>query len=163
VSEVETVERAPDTEPAPRFAYALRPAQPADAVYVMHSWLRSYESSAVARDMGRSYYLSHERTIRRILERADVLVACLEDDPETIVGYAVTGPETVFYVYVKKDFRRLGIARALLAPYLELATIYTHKSARALPVPASWVYVPGANHHEDITPGEALAAKERAT
>jgi len=58
--------------------------------------------------------------VRAILARPDSVlrVACLPDDSDAILGWSVISgdePHTLHYVYVRKDARKQGIARLLLA------------------------------------------------
>lgn len=83
--------------------------------------------------------------IERLLRESDVWVASWAEDSSTIVGWCVSSSGVVHYVYVGERFRRCGIARRLLAPALEHATmLYTHRTpaCRALPIPPGWTYDP---------------------
>lgn len=58
--------------------------------------------------------------VRGILARPDSVlrVACLPDDPDAILGWAVITadqPPKLHFVYVRKEARKNGIARMLLA------------------------------------------------
>lgn len=98
--------------------FSTRAGLPEDLSFVYATWLRSYRhSSAFAKKItDRVFYLAHHAAIERILARgATVLVCTPADSPEVILGYAVTEGTTLHFVYVKKPFRRLGIASGLLA------------------------------------------------
>ena len=45
---------------------------------------------------------------------ADVRVACLADDPDVIIGFAITRPNILDYVYTKGPWRKQGVAKKLL-------------------------------------------------
>jgi hypothetical protein len=52
--------------------------------------------------------------VKHCLETGSVYIACMEDNPDFLLGYSViTGPLLEF-VYVKKDFRNQGIATLLV-------------------------------------------------
>lgn len=58
--------------------------------------------------------------VRALLARPESVlrVACLPDDSDAILGWAALSadePPTLHYVYVRKDARKQGIARLLLA------------------------------------------------
>lgn len=44
------------------------------------------------------------------------MVACLTEDPDVLLGYAISSPEALHYVFVKEAWRRRGIASRLLGP-----------------------------------------------
>jgi len=91
---------------------AIRLGRPSDLPYVVDTWTkRGHErgerlSAATAR-------------VRAILARPDSVlrVVCLPDDSDAILGWAALSgePPTLHYVYVRKDARKQGIARLLLA------------------------------------------------
>lgn len=103
-----------------------------DQAFVFSSWLQSYRSSAFARPIAtHTYFDRHHAVLERILARPTtrVVVATPEDAPAVILGWAVTEgllrgsardgatapTPTLHYVYVKEQFRKLGIARQLVA------------------------------------------------
>ena len=106
--------------------FTIRPGQPADHAFVYATWLRCYKhSSGFARRISDGvFYKFHHEAIRRILERGAALRVC-GPDTETILGYSVSEGGTLHFVYVKKPFRRCGIARSLLAPPPLLFTHWT--------------------------------------
>ena len=44
---------------------------------------------------------------------AKVTIACIEDDPSTILGYMITQGGTLQFIYTKEAFRNQGVARLL--------------------------------------------------
>lgn len=52
--------------------------------------------------------------VKKQLEEAKVYIACMSDDPTTILGYAVINGTTLEWIYVKEKFRMQGIASLLL-------------------------------------------------
>lgn len=128
--------------------------------YVMSSWCKATHSH-----LGAALYLSKQGpeppfgvyrrlfgdTQKRIAERSTILVACDDDDPSTILGYAICergeGPPVLHYIQTKRDLMRKGIAKALLSHAgisRESAAIYTFTSPiqGKVKTPAHWVYVP---------------------
>lgn len=101
---------------------------------VFSTWLRSFQATNdFAKRLPRdAFFASHHQVIERILARgATVTLAVLPDDHSVVFGWAVTeGPATVHYVYVKPDFRKFGIARALLE-HVEKPFIYSHTTNKA--------------------------------
>jgi GNAT superfamily N-acetyltransferase len=93
------------------------------------TWLRSYKSSSpraknIPRDV---FFAEHHDVIAGILDRSttEVKLAVLPDDPDVVLGWAVTEPGIVHYVYVKHMLRRHGLATALLA-HVQRPFTYTH-------------------------------------
>lgn len=124
-----------------------------DQAFVYSSWLQSYRSSAFARPIPtHTYFDRHHAVLERILARPTtrIVVATPEDAPAVILGWAVTegllrgsardgaaGPvlitpttstPTLHYVYVKEQFRKLGIARQLVTR-LGRRFAVTHRTA----------------------------------
>jgi hypothetical protein len=83
-----------------------REAKPSDHALVIDSWKRSYEGSPAVRGADREHYrVDMTRTIRRLLDKASIRVACDPDDEDTVVGWvAYTGTE-LHWGYVKEAFR----------------------------------------------------------
>lgn len=97
---------------------------------IFATWLKSYQNSSLfAKGIPReTFFAQHHKVIERILERAEVRLAVLPDDPSVVFGWSVTEPGCVHYVYVKPDFRRYGIARALLAHVAGEPWRYSHST-----------------------------------
>lgn len=133
--------------------FQLRPLTEADLPFVLDCWVKSYQRSHHARACGKQYHTIQDAIAKRHIANSAVLVCCLDEDPETIVGWAVTGPGVVHYVYVKMNWRRRGVASKLLAPYLgQEGVAHTHTMTwddERKPwtrVPRGWRYEPKANY-----------------
>lgn len=116
----------------------LRPATADDTPFVLSSWLQSAASDAggMAALFGRkTFYAEHERLIREsVLPRSRVRVASSPDAPDAIRGWACF-EETehgthLHYVYVRFDWRYMGIAKCLVDSIGDIA-LQTHKVPRA--------------------------------
>ena len=112
----------------------IREALPADLNFIFATWLRSYRhSSAFAKYVSNEvYFYWHQRIINNALERgARILVAHPKGDPEVIIGYLCyeyQGSKLVgHYIFVKGPFRKMGIAKSLLAAK-ETFDCYTHRT-----------------------------------
>lgn len=127
-------------ETSPPLPAILRPATPSDHAFIVDSWLLSYRNQALARDAGQAYVHDMKWLIRRLIDRSAVLVAADRDTPGAIWGWAATHGTTVLYVYVRQEFRRRGIARMLLRPFLERPTTYTARTHHHVTVPPQWRY-----------------------
>jgi GNAT superfamily N-acetyltransferase len=92
---------------------AIRLGRPSDLAFVVDSWVkRGHERGERLREA--------TARVRALLARHDSVlrVACLPDDSDAILGWAVITakpPHKLHYVYVRKEARKQGIARTLLA------------------------------------------------
>lgn len=108
--------------------FETREATEEDLPFVYATWLRGlrYGNEAFGLIEQSVYYKYYHQYIGILLKHPDtrVLVACLPDDEDVILGYSVLGKEgTVHYVHVKDAFRKFGIARGLVPKNIK---IYTH-------------------------------------
>ena len=102
--------------------------EPADLAFVYSSWLKSLRPhSSVYKYL---FFKGQHALITRILQapKTVVTVCTLPDTPDVILGWVCCQPGVVHYVYVKADFRQMGLASTLLhaalTPIVDL--VYTH-------------------------------------
>ena len=64
----------------------------------------------------RRYYEVYKQVINQLLSRAQSLVrlAILNENPYPVLGWSLSEPQKLHYVYVKEDMRKQGICSALL-------------------------------------------------
>lgn len=119
----------------------VRAAKAEDMAFIVNAWVWSfYEGSPNLRAADRDHFRTEmTKTIRRVCDGSEVRVACDPSDENTLVGFAAFTHGTLHYVYVKKDFRRMGVARALLHDVPIRA--YSFRTANAKP-PPSWRFTP---------------------
>ena len=110
--------------------WIIRPAGPKDISFVYATWLRSYRTgSGLGLIAGKhAYFTLYQHIIDFILQKdtTTVSVAALEANPSVVLGYAVTEPKILHYVFVKEAFRRFGIAKDLYRSAFEKAPAITH-------------------------------------
>lgn len=98
----------------------IRNLRAEDKPFIINSWLKSYKEQPFAKDIPKDiYYKFHSEIIRDILNRetTKVLLAVATEDEDVIVGYVVLeeGRINIFhYIYVKRAFNNLGIAKRLI-------------------------------------------------
>lgn len=70
---------------------------------------------------------SYRQVIATILARPDTSlnVACLKESDDVILGYSITQPNILHFVFVKYTWRDMGIARALVPEDTVFATHIT--------------------------------------
>jgi GNAT superfamily N-acetyltransferase len=101
-------------------SFFVRPAEPNDMRVVRKHWLASARSGFSYRNMREGDYTRcYGRIIDRLLERSLVLVVANKARRAEVVGFSVTehpadAVAIVHFCYTKFDWRRRGIARALL-------------------------------------------------
>jgi GNAT superfamily N-acetyltransferase len=106
--------------------YKLRVVNRDDHNSIFSDWLRSgRKCKATAGVASQIYFFWQHLTIERLLDpeaKCTWLVACSVEDPTKIYGWvcgqradSIVGDQAIaHYVYVKRLYRRLGIARRLL-------------------------------------------------
>lgn len=103
----------------------LRDGRPTDLPFIYASWLKGLRYGNDwfgAIDQG-IYFKAYHKVLESVLLRSTVKVACLIDEPDAILGYSVTSGTKVHWVFVKKHWRGIGLARDLLPVQ---PTIVTH-------------------------------------
>lgn len=110
--------------------YIIRDAKGADLNFIYDTWLNSYRNSEIGLKCGTTVFFDNYRfVLDQIFEKSKILIACLPDNEDVILGYASAAkPDTLHYVFVKEAFRRLGISNALIAAHelSEPAIAITH-------------------------------------
>ncbi len=105
----------------------LRDFQPADKNFILSTWLKGlrYGNDWFEAIESKIYFEFYHNVIEIILSRPDtvVKVACLKDDPEVILGYSVYAGNRLDWIFVKKAWRSIGIAKSLVP---ESITIVSH-------------------------------------
>lgn len=149
------------TQLASSTEFIVRPATDDDLNYVRKTWLWAHAQGASdfidAIGGGVVYFAEHARLRDAALERAAVTIAHRPDMPNSICGFAVTEElpramgralSCIHFVYVKDRWRKLGVAKLLLRPFvggpLGHCAVYTHRTeiVEALQVPKGWAFNP---------------------
>lgn len=107
---------------------ALRPMVDSDKNFVLATMLRGlYYGNSWFSEIEKSVFMgNYHRTLERLLAKdtTQVLIACLKDDTDIILGYSVLTPTTnvAHYVHVKPSWRGIGIARSLVPDTTKYST-----------------------------------------
>lgn len=102
-----------------------------DKNFILATWLRGlFLGSRYFRRIDRkAFFENYHRAIEFILAHPGVVVkvAVLKEDPEVIIGYAVTSQnDTVLHwVHCKGAWRRIGVAKGLIPPSIHTVTHLT--------------------------------------
>lgn len=102
-----------------------------DLPFIYSSWLKSFKkSSSFAKRIRDSiYYKAHHEFITALLKSSKAAIAHVPGDEDVILGYVIyqNSPRAiVHYVFIKEEWRMLGIAKALLSACEMRDFIFTH-------------------------------------
>lgn len=109
----------------------VRAAEPGDDGFIYSAWTKGAREVEPTRWVPREAFAGH---VRKRLAKGTTLVACHPDDPAMAVGFLCfellrDDIAIVHWVYVVSIFRRMGVARGLLAgvPYSTLVATSNSK------------------------------------
>lgn len=101
-----------------------RPLKPSDMNFIYSSWLKSYRQSDWAKDISNDvFFTQHKEIIDNIIARptTSVIVICNPNDDDQLYGFLVHevagSSAAVHFVYMKYNFRKLGIMKNLMGVY----------------------------------------------
>lgn len=114
----------------------IRPAQENDISFIYATWLKSYHYDSWTKSIAKSVYFdNYKLVLDRLLEDSKVLIACTKEDENVILGYCVSEPGIIHYVFVKEAFRMFGIATDLVGHSIdEQQIIISHRTQSVLPI-----------------------------
>jgi GNAT superfamily N-acetyltransferase len=94
----------------------LRQAKPEDLNFIYSTWLLGlYHGNDWFNDIPKQIFFdNYKKVVEHRLMTSSVTVACLGDDDDVVLGYCVHRENTLDWIFVKKAWRRLGIAKSLL-------------------------------------------------
>lgn len=111
--------------------FVIRPFTEFDLSFIFATWLRGlYYGNSWFREIDKDLFMeNYHRVVEAILARptVEVSVACLKDDPNTILGYVVLERtrQTLHWAFVKEVWRRFGIAKKLIDDQAAITSV-TH-------------------------------------
>lgn len=108
----------------------LRMGTKDDLNFILATWLRGlyYGDSWFSLIDKKVFMENYHKFLDKILSSPNTLVcvACLKEDPDTILGYSVLGDKyNLHWVFVKKAWRNIGIAKSLVPPTTKYVTHLT--------------------------------------
>ena len=115
----------------------IRRARKSDIPFITSSWLKSNRYGYFAQSVPNTvYYHKHHKILEEIIPESVVRVACNHEDPDQILGWmcadVVDTAMVIHYVYVKKSFRKFGLATRLVKTMADVekppAFICTHSN-----------------------------------
>lgn len=124
----------------------LRPFAESDRAYVVSTWHRNYSTApAVVGAEREAWRLEVGRMLAASLAcGAECLVACDEDDADTIVGWALGDRKsrTLHFVYVRAEVRETGIARRLVEALGPIVAYSCQRANTRKRPPKGWAFRP---------------------
>lgn len=112
----------------------FRPANVNDVPFLFKTWLIDYHKvhpfNFIPTDI---YKPVQTNIIQQLIQKTPVIICCLDDDPNQIVGYLVAQPYgessiLIHWAHIKAIYRRMGILKEMLAQlnYQDKNLICTH-------------------------------------
>lgn len=111
--------------------YDIRDYKAEDANFILATFLRGiYYGDSWFSVIPKAIFMANYKKVAQALVgsgKCSIQVACLLDDPDTIIGYSILSAnhQNIHFVYVKDKWRHRGVARSLLPPKLIAATHLT--------------------------------------
>ena len=109
-----------------------RPAEASDLNFIYATMLNSlyYGCPFYSAIDKKSFFYHYQQVIKQMLLKRSIslIVACLDDEPDIILGWVAHEPTIVHFVYVKNAWRKQGIATQLLKGCSQLSFV-THITA----------------------------------
>ncbi len=116
---------------------------PQELNLVLAGFLRTYtdSSSGVERSV---FFKLCEPLVRNLMARSTVVVACMPEAHDAVMGWMMWEGDVLHYVCIKPRWARLGIASWMLKDFAEKPVVYTHitPAGAKLGVPEAWGYRP---------------------
>lgn len=100
---------------------------PSDKSFILATWLRGlrYGNDWFLAIDSTAYFQTYHRVLEQLLAspNSTIKVACLKDDSDVILGYSVYKKNRLDWLFVKKAWRGIGIAKQLIPQDI---TVVTH-------------------------------------
>jgi hypothetical protein len=134
-------EQALSAPPKPRIddLIRIRTMKASDFNFIINSWLKTYKYSGphVRRMLDSEYYPAYGPVVETLINRSDVYIACLREDPDVIVGYlAIENKQShdiIHFALVKELWQKMGVGKYLLtAANPKGLTYFTHWTSPVL-------------------------------
>lgn len=109
--------------------YEVRDGNMEDKNFVLATFLRGlyYGDSWFSRIDKDIFMDNYKKIAEALFTRGMVKIACLKQDPSVILGYSLlsTDYQAIHFVYVKKSWRGVGIAKSLTPRHPQCVTHLT--------------------------------------
>lgn len=122
---------------------AIRDLSPEDHNFIMSTWLIGlfYGKSWYSEVPKAVFMKNYHKVIEFILSKSKVKIACLKDTPYVILGYAVMNDSVLHWVFIKKSWRGIGLAKDLIPSSINTVTHLT-KVGLSIIKKKNWTFDP---------------------
>lgn len=116
----------------------IRPYKEADHNFICSSYINSSYFNSMDKSTRMIKKIDHDRAMDRkineMITQSLVMVAVPEEDPDLIAGFIIFTYDCAHYLYVKQNFRNMGVASELFkkSELPRTGLIVSHINARAL-------------------------------
>lgn len=105
----------------------VRGMYPDDWNFIMATWLKGlrYGNDWFGLIEAPVYYENYQKIVEKTLQAPNTVirVACLKDSPDVILGYSVCSGKTLHWIFCKRNWRGIGIAKSLVP---DTITVVSH-------------------------------------
>lgn len=120
----------------------IRPYTSEDENFVYASWLRGlYYGDTWFNAIPKEVFMHEYHKVLDLIIKTRpcaIKIACLKEDPEVILGYAIfhitEKGQALDWVFIKKAWRAIGIAKMLVQDEVPTLTTVTHLSKKGLDI-----------------------------
>ena len=90
--------------------FRLRPHHDSDVAFIASTWVHSYKQAEIPS----GYLWQHSHVVDKLLARCGALVFCRKEHEQTLHAWVCAERDWLHYVYVGKELRHQGLAKALI-------------------------------------------------
>lgn len=121
----------------------IRSGKAEDYPFIVSTWLKGqhFGNDWFAAIDKNAFYTNYSRYIDNLVAKSTVLVACLSEDEDVILGYSISSSQALHWVFVKKPWRGQGIAKSLVVGPISVITSIT-KPGLAIAKKQGWKFDP---------------------
>ena len=128
--------------------YDIRDMRPDDRNFILATFLKGlYHGDSWFSQIPWGVYMENYKIVANAMldsPKNVVKVACLKDDPDTIIGYSILSADfqTIHWVQVKEKWRHHGVGRSLVPQYPTAVTHLTKLGGILLPKLENCIFNP---------------------
>lgn len=126
--------------------YSIRDKDLSDEAFIIVSFLKAlYYGKTWYSKIPKDIFMDNYKHIAKILfDKGTIKVACLKEDPSIIIGFAILSGnnEILHFVYVRKNWRNIGVAKSLIPSTIKAVTHLTPTGESLLPKLTNAVFNP---------------------
>lgn len=126
----------------------IRSYKPEDKAFIIATWLRGYYygEKAIGEIEKSAFMENYNKRLNLLIDsgRLNIKLACLKEDPEVILSYAVMSPneKALHWVFSKAAWRKIGLSKKLIPATIDSVTHLTQVARSILKKYADIKYNP---------------------